>query len=144
MEPSFDARKALKWSSTPIIFDTEDHPDRTTAVGFLPLLVSPTIRNLKVKKMLVDSGAGLNLISPVVVKRLQIPDGDLEETGTFQRVNPGRSEPKGKVTLPMTFGGELNHRTERIVFDVAEIPLPYNEILGHPALAKFMAASHYA
>ena len=34
--------------------------------------------------------------------------------------------------------------TERIVFDVAEIPLPYNGILGRPALAKFMAASHYA
>jgi len=31
-----------------------------------------------------------------------------------------------------------------IVFDVAEIPLPYNGILGRPALAKFMAVSHYA
>ena len=54
-------------------------------------MVSPTIRNLKVTKMLVDGGAGLNLISPVVVKRLQIPDGDLKETGMFQGVNPGRS-----------------------------------------------------
>ena len=27
---------------------------------------------------------------------------------------------------------------------MAEIPLPYNGILGCPALAKFMAASHYA
>ena len=62
-EPSFDAQKPLKWSSTPIIFYTEDHPDRTTAVGCLPLLVSPTIRNLKVTKMLVDGRAGLNLIS---------------------------------------------------------------------------------
>ena len=78
--------------------------------------------------MLVDSGAGLNLISHVVVKRLQIPDGDLEETGTFQGVNPGRSQPKGKVTLLVTFGGELNHRTKRTVFDVAKIPLPYNGI----------------
>ena len=105
-------------------------------------MVSPTIRNLKVNKMLVDGGAGLNLISLVVIKRLQIPDGDLEETGTFQGVNPGRSQPKGKVTLPVTFGGELNHRMERIVFEVAEIPLPYNGILGRPTLAKFMAASH--
>ena len=38
----------------------------------------------------------------------------------------------------------MNYRTERIVFDVAEIPLPYNGILGHPTLAKIMAASHYA
>ena len=107
-------------------------------------MVSPTIRNLKVTKVLVDGGAGLNLISPVVIKRLQIPDGDLEETDTFQGVNPGRSQPKGKVTLPVTFGGELNYRTERIVFDVAEIPLSYNGILDCPTLAKFMAASHYA
>lgn len=121
-EPSFDSQKQLKWSSTPIIFDTEDHPDRTTAVGCLPLLVSPMIHNLKVTKMLVDGGSGLNLISPVVIIRLQIPDGDLEETVTFQGVNSGRSQPKGKVTLPVMFGGKLNYRTERIVFDVAEIP----------------------
>ena len=119
-----DSWRLLKWSRTPIVFDEEDHPDRTTAVGCLPFLVSPTIRNLKVTKVLVDGGAGLNLISPVMIKRLQIPDGDLEETGTFQGVNPGRSQPKGKVTLPVTFGGELNHMTERIIFDVAEIPLP--------------------
>ena len=137
-EPSSGAQKPLKWSSTPIIFDAEDHPDRTTAVGCLPLLVSQTIRNLKVTKMLVDGGAGLNLLSPTVIEKLQVPDGDLEETGTFQGVNPGRNLPKGKVTLPVTFGGEVNYRTERMVFDVAEIPLPYNGILGRPALAKFM------
>ena len=38
----------------------------------------------------------------------------------------------------------MNYRTKRIVFYVAETPLPYNGILGRPALAKFMAASHYA
>ena len=32
-EPSFDAQKPLKWSRTPIVFDSEDHPDHTTAVG---------------------------------------------------------------------------------------------------------------
>ena len=74
--------------------------------------------------MLVDSGAGLNLISPVMIKKLQIPDGDLEEMGMFQGVNQGRSQPKGKVTLPVTFGGELNYRTERIIFNVAKIPFP--------------------
>ena len=34
--------------------------------------------------------------------------------------------------------------TEKIGFDVVDLPLPYNGILGCPALAKFMAASHYA
>ena len=30
------------------------------------------------------------------------------------------------------------------MFDVADTPLPYNSILGRPALAKFMAVSHFA
>ena len=68
----------------------------------------------------------------------------MKVTGTFQGVNPGRSHPKGKVTLSVTFGGELNYWTEKIVFDVVDLPQPYNGILGRPALAKFMAASHYA
>ena len=62
----------------------------------------------------------------------------------FQGVNPSRSHPKGKITLSVTFGGELNYRTEKVVFDVVDLPLPYNGIPGCPALAKFMAASHYA
>jgi hypothetical protein len=46
--------------------------------------------------------------------------------------------------LLVTFGSELSYRTEKITFDIVKIPLPYNGILGRPALAKFMAASHYA
>src|SRR5215216_2919324 len=111
MEPAPEARKPLKWSRTPIIFDGEDHPGRTTAVGCLPLLVSPTIRNLKVTKMLVDGGAGLNLISPNVIGKLQIAEEELKATDTFQGVNPSRSHTKGKITLPVTFGGEPNYRT---------------------------------
>jgi hypothetical protein len=94
--------------------------------------------------MLVDGGAGLNLISPKVINKLQIAEEELKVTGTFQGVNPGRSHPKGKITLPVTFAGELNYRTEKVVFDVVDLPLPYNGILGRPPLAKYMAASHYA
>ena len=121
MEPVPEARKPLKWSRTRIIFDEEGHPNRTTVV---------------------DGRAGLNLISPAIINKLQIAEDELKATGTFQGVNPGRSHPKGKIMLLVTFGGELNYRTEKIVFDVVDLPLPYNGILGRPALAKFMAASH--
>ena len=67
------------------------------------MLVSPTIRNLKVTKMLVDGGAGLNLISPKVISKLQIADEELKVTGTFEGISSGRSRPKGKITLPVTF-----------------------------------------
>ncbi len=44
----------------------------------------------------------------------------------------------------MTFGQANNFRTEQITFDVAEFDTAYNAIIGRTALAKFMAASHYA
>ena len=69
----------------------------------MPLLVSPTIHNLKVTKMLMDGGAGLNVISPAVISKLQIVEEELEDTDVFQGVNPVRSHPKGKITLPVTF-----------------------------------------
>jgi hypothetical protein len=50
----------------------------------------------------------------------------------------------GKITLPVTFGQANNFRTEQITFDVAEFDIAYNAIIGRTALAKFMAASHYA
>ena len=48
------------------------------------------------------------------------------------------------TTVGVRGGGELNYWTEKTVFDVVDLPLLYNGILGRPALAKFMAASHYA
>ena len=48
------------------------------------------------------------------------------------------------MRLPVTFGTHQNYHTETLDFDVARISLPYNAILGYPALAKFMAATHHA
>ena len=41
------------------------------------------------------------------------------------------------------FGTEENFRTENIQFDVAEVNLPCNAIIGRPALYRFMAIAHY-
>jgi hypothetical protein len=45
--------------------------------------------------------------------------------------------------LPATFGERDNFRAENVVFNVAHFDLPYNTILGRPALAMFMVAVHY-
>ena len=55
----------------------------------------------------------------------------------------GSTTPIGQVRLPVTFGERKNYRTELIDFDVVHIRLPYNAILGYPALAKFMAVTHH-
>ena len=94
--------------------------------------------------MLVDRGSSLNLLTAKVLATLQIPFSRLQDTGVFQGVNGSVTRLLGKITLPITFGDPNNFRTEEIVFDIADTPLPYNGILGRPALAKFMAVSHFA
>ena len=44
----------------------------------------------------------------------------------------------------MTFGSHDNYRTVLVDFDITHIGLPYNAILGYPALAQFMAVTHPA
>jgi hypothetical protein len=51
--------------------------------------------------------------------------------------------PLGIITLPVTFGTEENFRTENVQFDVAEVNLPFNAVIGRPALYQFMAIAHY-
>ena len=45
--------------------------------------------------------------------------------------------------MPVTFGTEENFRTKSIQFDVAEMNLPFNAIIGRQALYRFMAIAHY-
>jgi hypothetical protein len=59
-----------KWVETPIGFDASDCPKSMAGAGQLPLLVSPTISNVKLYHVLIDGGATLNLISLAAFKKM--------------------------------------------------------------------------
>jgi hypothetical protein len=108
------------------------------------MLCTPTISNIAVTKTLIDGGTGLNVLSIETFEQLQLPYEQLMPTRPFSGMTDGSTLPLGQVRLPVTFGTRKNYHTELINFDVAHIGLPYNAILGYPALAKFMAVSHHA
>jgi hypothetical protein len=102
-------------------------------VGQLPLLVSPTIINIKLYHILIDGGAALNLISLATFKKLQILMSNLQPSHPFSRVGPVPVIPHGCISRPVTFGMRENFRMESILFDVAEAVLSFNVILaGQP------------
>src|SRR4051812_13094701 len=107
------------------------------------MLCSSVISNVLVTRTLIDGGAGLNVLSVETFNNLQVPYDQLQPTKPFSRVTDSSTIPIGHVRLPVTFGARSNYRTELIDFDVAHIRLPYNAILGYPALAKFMAITHH-
>jgi hypothetical protein len=128
---------------TPIRFDASDCLKSMAGVGQLPLLVSPTIANVKLYHVLIDGGVALNLISPATFKKLQIMIGKLQLSCPFSGVGPMSVMPSGCISLPVTFRTAENFHTESILFDVTVVSLPFNAILGRPALYQFMAVTHY-
>ena len=86
---------------------------------------------------------GPNVLSVETFNNLQVPYDQIQPTKPFSGATDGSTVPIEQVRLPVTFRQRKNYRTELIGFDVAHIRLPYNDILGYPALAKFMAVTHH-
>jgi hypothetical protein len=61
----------------------------------------------------------------------------------FSSVGLGSIIPRGSISLLVTFRTPKNYRTESVLFDVTEVNLPFNAIMGRPTLYQFMAVTHY-
>ena len=118
-----------------LTFDSEDHPVTTTSSGMLPMLCTPTICNVAVTKTLIDGGAGLNVLSVEAFSLLHVPLERLSLSKPFSGVGGDTAHSLGQIRLPVTFGTHDNYRTELIDFYIARTDIPYNAILGYPALA---------
>jgi hypothetical protein len=132
-----------RWRSTTISFGVFDCPKNMAGAGILSLITAPIIANMKLHYVLIDGGAGINVISHAAFKQLQITGSRLGPSRPFSGVGPQPVYPLGSIALPVTFGTEENFRTENVQFDVAEVNLPFNAIIGRPALYQFMAIAHY-
>jgi hypothetical protein len=131
------------WKNITISLGPSDCPENMAGAGVLPLVIAPTIANVRLHHVLIDGGAGLSVISYAAFKHLQIPESKLTPSRPFSGVGPDLVYPVGTISLPVTFGTEDNFRTENVQFEVAEVNLPFNAIIGRPALYRFMAIAHY-
>ena len=108
------AAPQLRWRSTTISFGPSNCPENMAGSGVLPIITAPVIDNITLYHVLVDGGAGLNVISYVAFKQLQIPESKLAPSHPFSGVGPQPVFHLGSITLQVTFGTEENFRTENI------------------------------
>ena len=66
---------------------------------------------------------------------LHVPLERLRPSKPFSGIGGSSTGSLGQIRLPVTFGTHDNFRTELVNFDITHIGLPYNAILGYPALA---------
>ena len=101
---------------------------------------------MTVTKVLIDGGAGLNIIFSETLRKmgLQLVGMITPMSTPFYGIVPGKAAmPLGQITLPVTFGTPSNYHIEFIKFEVVDFDSSYRAILGRPALAKFKAIPHY-
>lgn len=138
--------KYLEWSEYPIQFTWEGQWTSAEIAGHYPLVLQPTIAGITVTKVLIDGGAGLNILFADTLKKMKLDcDGLMTPTIIpFYGIVPGEASiPLGQIILPVTFGTPEKYQTELIKFEVAGFESSYHAILGRPALTKFIAVPHY-
>ncbi|XP_066160095.1 uncharacterized protein [Oryza sativa Japonica Group] len=142
--PTHEAARKARWSEVKLTFHQSDHPIVLARGGKLALVVSPTIHNVRMKRVLVNGGPSLSIISPAAFNAFKAPGMKLQPLLPIIGVTSGHTWPLGHVELPVTVGDSTNFRIKRIDYDVADLNLSYNAVLSRPVLVKFMAATHYA
>jgi hypothetical protein len=138
--------RPLRWSEVPISFSRTDQWTSFSEPGKFPLVLDPVVVEVKLTRVLIVGGSGLNLIFASTLKKmgLDLTNKLVPSKAPFYGIVPGNAaHPLGTVILPVTFRTRENYRTEFIKFEVANFESSYHAIMGRPALAMFMAVSHY-
>jgi hypothetical protein len=138
--------RPLCWSEVPISFSCDDQWTSFSEPGQFPLVLDLVVAEVRLTKVLINGGSGLNLIFTSTLRKMGLNFTDMlvPSKSLFYRIIPGNAaHPLGTVLLPVTFGMRENYRTEFIKFQVANFESSYHAILDRPALAKFMAVPHY-
>lgn len=99
-----------KWSKTSLTFTKEDVPKCMSTSHKLPLVVSPTISNYIVGKILIDIDSSLDLLFINTLDEMQIPHSKIKPMESpFYRIVPSMSvTPIGQIVLPVNFGTATN------------------------------------
>nr|ABA99805.1 retrotransposon protein, putative, unclassified [Oryza sativa Japonica Group] len=112
--PTHEATRRARWSEVSLTFDQTDHPPCIARGGQIAMVVSPTVCNVKLGRVLIDGGAALNILSPAAFDAIKAPGMVLRPSQPIIGVTPGHTWPLGHIDLPVTFGGSANFRTERM------------------------------
>ncbi|KAL0313659.1 UNVERIFIED_CONTAM: hypothetical protein Scaly_2914000 [Sesamum calycinum] len=104
------------------------------------LVISATLANFLVKKVLVDSGSSADIMFYDAYVQLGIDNAQLRKVNTPLTGFSGEMiEPLGEVILPLSLGSLPKRSTKMVKFLVVKVPSAYNIILGRPSLNLFRA-----
>ncbi|XP_021836348.1 uncharacterized protein [Spinacia oleracea] len=110
-----------------------------------PLVIEVTIANLRVRRILVDTGSSSDIISLECLNQLQHDPSKIEKIHC-PIISFGGSiiHPVGIISLPLRMGSKKEFRQMDVRFLIVKDLTAYNVILGRPTLnrAKDVIVTH--
>ncbi|KAL0383060.1 UNVERIFIED_CONTAM: hypothetical protein Scaly_0593300 [Sesamum calycinum] len=104
------------------------------------LVISATLANFLVKKVLIDSGCSADIMFYDAYVQLGIDNAQLRKVNTSLTGFSGEMiESFGEVMLPLSLGSLPKRSTKMVKFLVVKAPSAYNIILGRTSLNLFRA-----
>ncbi|XP_057529862.1 uncharacterized protein LOC130808402 [Amaranthus tricolor] len=106
-----------------------------------PLVVTLKIGQMKVKRVLVDTGSTADLITMECLRKMKFEEKHLQPLDK-PLIGFGGSQviPLGTIILPVRVGERNGSRTVPIRFTVVDLTFPYSAIMGLPLINKIKAA----
>ena len=126
-----------------IIFGPEDgqhvrHPHNDA------LVISAHIQNFLVKRLLIDDESAVNALSWEAYKMMGGSVTDLKAIKSpITSFCGGKTQPMGVAELTVEFGDRdtKDTKTVKLLFNIVDLPLAYNGIIGRPILYEIDATT---
>ncbi|XP_012830437.1 PREDICTED: uncharacterized protein LOC105951528 [Erythranthe guttata] len=121
---------SIVFNSSDLEGPDEDHVDA--------LVITTTVANFLVKKILVDGGSLADIMYLHAFKQLGIDNARFNPVSTPLKGFTGEGIlSMGEIELPVSLGEDPCRITKLIKFLIVDKPSPYNIILGRPAIHTF-------
>ncbi|KAH1130379.1 hypothetical protein J1N35_001757 [Gossypium stocksii] len=98
------------------------------------MVVLVTVPNFEVKRILVDSGSAVKVLSWEAYQKMGLKEQALSRVGPLYSFANHLVEVKGSITLPVTLGDGAHTTTEYVQFYVVDHSMPYNAFFKRPTM----------
>ncbi|KAH1056372.1 hypothetical protein J1N35_034437 [Gossypium stocksii] len=99
-----------------------------------PMVVSIEIVGFEVKRILVDSGSTVKVLSSGAYKKMSLKEQSLSIANVLYGFVNYPVKVRGTITLPITLGDDEHTTTKCIQFYLVDHPIAYNAIFGRPIM----------
>lgn len=124
-------RQQERWK---VDFTEEDDELVCNEDGNDPIVVIAIIVNFKVRRILVDSGNAVEVLTYEAFQKIGLKKNALKKASPLYNFANHPVEVKGSITLPVTLGDDKHTTTEHVQFFVVDYAMAYNVNFERPTM----------